>query len=78
MKTDKIAYIVLYIALMAVLSVSPVFAVHDQGLGKSQDGKDHETTVDSRSVAPEPMSGLLFLAGTATVAWRLRGKRKKR
>ena len=58
----------LLLAAHILVMTSPVCASHDQGLGKSQDGSD---TV-SVAIAPEPLSGLLFLGGLGLMVWRLR------
>jgi len=55
----------LALALLITAFSSPVYAGHDNGQGKSQDGGDH---VSSVSVAPEPSAIWLFLAGTVMIA----------
>ena len=71
----RIIGIILAVTLSGLLFSQSAPATHDQGQGKSQDS-DHENTVDSRSVASEPLSGLLFLAGAGLIGYRLRKNSK--
>lgn len=50
-------------------------ASHDNGQGKSQDGKGH---VESVAVAPEPSTFWLFTAGAAVVGLATRRRRSGR
>ena len=61
--------------LLALTMAGTVHASHDNGLGKSQDGKDHLSSV---SVAPEPSTYWLFLVGTLMVAAYGLNKKKPR
>jgi hypothetical protein len=64
--------IILTVALNAVYS-GTAHATHDSGQGKSQDGNDNDLA--SISVAPEPSTYWLFLAGS--LAMVIYAKRKK-
>ena len=56
----------------------PIYAPHDSGLGKSQDGEDGSYDLSSISVAPEPETYWLFLIGAAAMGWYLRYMGKAR
>ena len=63
--------IIIFLFTLVCWSASePVWAGHDEGLGKSQDpGPDI-------SIAPEPSGLLLFTVGGMLVAYRCRKKKK--
>jgi hypothetical protein len=62
------------VTFFTVTLTNTAHAEHDNGLGKSQDGQG--THLESISVAPEPSTFWLFLAGTAMIAaYSLRKKK---
>ena len=56
---------IIAVTILAMTLTSQGYASHDNGFGKSQDDKDHLSSV---SVAPEPSTFWLFLVGTLMVA----------
>ena len=63
------------IVLALVTAAGPASADHDQGQGKSQDGKGH---VGSVAMAPEPSTFWLFAAGSAIVGFAARRRSHER
>ena len=62
--------VIMLFALVFWCAEDPVWAAHDQGLGKSQHPEQ------DISVAPEPSGLLLFAVGGMIVAYRCRKKKK--
>jgi len=63
------------IALALLTSAGPASANHDEGLGKSQDGKGQ---VGSVATAPEPSTFWLFAAGSTIVGFAARRRLREK